>query len=566
MTDARDDSIMKQRFVRRPLSLIGLAVASATYAAALMPSLLPRALTFLVFLTALGTIGGYALGSTVSWAINKSMWIRRHRPGRRIGIALVGLVWIPSLVFTPIAVTWQSEQQSQLDMPSTLPGTLILLVAVLLASAVLLLLGRSVRLMTANLAKAIAAIPPLHRRISRALPARRRRAIAGLRLLVTIVLIAILSSLLTAGFQRLVASYDTVNADMSGQSKALIGTNSGGRGSLVSWETLGRQGRSFVDNPMTAAQISQISHQPAVDPLRLYVGMQQGGTAQERSDLAVREIDRSGAWHRKYLAIFVVTGTGWVDPNGINSLEAVTGGDIATVAVQYSAVPSWIGFVIDPDTAMQQGASQVRTIVDAWRRQPAATRPELILFGQSLGAFGSQAAWPQNATPQDVVADIPKVIWVGPPAQSPLWERWQAGRTGGPAWQPVIGDGRITHVFVTPEELSIAQPMTGPAITYTAHANDPVVYWSPSLFLHHPDWIADPLGPGVDPHLRYLYAITYLAVGFDLIGGGEPPEVGHNYSANIGPAVALTLNTPGWTRAATRRLQAALPGLVYPTD
>jgi uncharacterized membrane protein len=344
-----------------------------------------------------------------------------------------------------------------------------------------------------------------------------------------------------------------------------VGANSGGEGSLVAWETLGRQGRAFVGNPMTPEQITAITGEPAVEPLRLYVGMDQADTPDARSALAVQEIDRSGAWDREYLAIFVVTGTGWVDPNGVNALEAVTGGDIATVAVQYSAVPSWIGFVIDPDTAMAQGASQVNAIVEAWQQQPADQRPELVLFGQSLGAFGSQAAWAEDAQPQDVVAEIPKVIWIGPPAQSRLWERWQALRTAGPAWQPVIGDGSIARVFVTPGELADEAPATGPAITYAAHANDPVVYWSPSLFFNRPAWVDQPLGPGVDPHLRWYPGITYLSVGFDLISGGEPPEVGHNYSANIGPAVALTINPPGWTPEKTQRLQEALPELLYPT-
>lgn len=565
MAQATTDPIMRQRFVRRPLSLIGLGFASATYSAALVPSLLPRPLTFLVFLTALGTIGGYALGSLVSWVLHRSLWVRRHRPRTWVGALIVAVLWVPSLIATPIAVTWQAEQQSMLDMPSTLPGSVILVVAVVAASALLLLIGRSLRLLTATLARLIGRIPPLHRRISRALPARRRHWTQALRLAVACGLVVLAAMAGTAGFQRLTASYDTSNADMSGQDRARIGSNSGGRGSLVAWETLGREGRAFVDNPMSPADITAITHRPAVDPLRLYVGVQQGATPQERSDLAVRELDRSGAWHRKYLAIFVVTGTGWVDPNGANSLEAVTGGDIATVAVQYSSVPSWIGFVIDPQTAMDQGASQVRTIVDAWRRQPAATRPELILFGQSLGAFGSQAAWPAGTSPTQVAADIPKVVWVGPPAQSRLWAQWQADRSGGPAWQPVIGDGRLTHVYVTPQELEAAEPIHGPAITYVAHANDPVVYWSPSLLFEHPDWIADPLGPGVDQHLRYYPVLTFLSVGFDLISGGEPPEVGHNYSANIGPAVAVTLGTPGWTRADTARLQAALPRLVYPT-
>lgn len=551
--------------MRRPPSLPGLAVAAFTYGAALQPSLLPRALTFLVLLSALGVVGGYALGSLLGWVAGLIPWVRRHPIPTRWGVIAVIVLWLIPLAFTPVAISWQAEQQTALRMPSTLPGTAVLVVLTALVSVVLVLLGRSLRLLTATIARGLGRIPALRRRAARGVDLARRQ-VHLLRLGVALALIVALAGVLGGGFRLLTDSYESANADSSGQSRERVGINSGGEGSLVAWETLGRQGRSFVGNPMTPEEISAITGEPAVDPLRLYVGMQQAATPDERSALAVQEIERSGAWDREYLAIFVVTGTGWVDPNAANSLEAVTGGDIATVAVQYSAVPSWIGFVIDQETSMTQGASQVDAIVAAWQQQPVDRRPQLILFAQSLGTFGSQAAWSEDATPEDVVAEIPKVIWVGPPAQSRLWERWQELRTSGPAWRPVIGDGRIARVFVAPGEAAEAEPATGPTITYLAHANDPVVYWAPDIFWRKPAWTEPPLGPGVDPHLTWFPGITYLSVGFDLIGGGEPPEVGHNYSANIGPAVAVTVNPPGWTPEKTVRLQEALPGLVYPTD
>ena len=553
------------RFVRRAPSLIGLGLASFTYWAALQPSLLPRALMFLVVLSALGVVGGYAFGAIVSWLLNRIAWVRRRHPSSRVAWAIVIVLWLPPLYFTPIAISWQAEQQAELDMPSTLPGTFALIGLTALVSVLLLVLGRSIRLLTATLARGIGRIPALRRRVA-SHPTSEHRQTRVLRASVAAALVVVFAVLVSSGFGWLVSSYDTTNADTTGQSRDRVGANSGGTGSLVAWETLGRQGRAFVGNPLSPAPITAVTGEPAIDPLRLYVGMEQADTPDARSALAVRELDRSGAWDREYLAIFVVTGTGWVDPNGVNALEIVAGGDIATVAVQYSAVPSWIGFVIDPHTAMAQGASQVDAIVEAWKQRPADDRPELVLFGQSLGAFGSQAAWAEDATVEDVVAEIPRVIWIGPPAESRLWKQWQENRTSGPAWQPVIGDGKIARVYVTPGELKDGIAATGPAVTYAAHANDPVVYWSPELFFNRPDWIDRPLGPGVDPNLEWYPGITYLSVGFDLIGGGEPPEVGHNYSANIGPAVALTINPEGWTAEKTAALQRALPEYMYPTD
>jgi len=300
-------------------------------------------------------------------------------------------------------------------------------------------------------------------------------------------------------------------------------------------------------------------------PVRVYVGMDQAQTPAQRSALAVEELDRVGAWDREYLAIMAATGTGWIDPDAINSTEVVTGGDLTSVVVQYSAVPSWIGFVIDPKTTQVQNDSTVNAILAAWRTKPENQRPELILFGESLGAFGSQAAWPEGSTPKDVTAEIKRIIWIGPPSQSRIWKQWQADRSAGPMWQPVIGDGLIARPYISAGELERAVPSDGPVITFSAHPNDPVVYWSPDLLLQKPDWLDQPLGPGVDPRMKWFPVITYLQVGMDLISGGAPPEVGHNYAADAGPAIALTVNPPGWTPAKTQSLVRALPSLHYET-
>ena len=178
--------------------------------------------------------------------------------------------------------------------------------------------------------------------------------------------------------------------------------------------------------------------------------------------------------------------------------------------------------------------------------------------------MSTQGAWTESATPETVTQEIPHVIWMGPPAASVLWRTWQADRTSGPAWDPVIGDGTITRVLVSSGDTGI-QPKPGPTIVFAAHANDPVVYWSPDLLLSKPDWLYPPLGPGVASEMQWYPIITFLQVGMDLIGGGEPPEVGHNYSANMAPAVALAVSPQQWTEENTIRLQMALPSLRYAT-
>ncbi|MFZ4485646.1 MAG: alpha/beta-hydrolase family protein [Candidatus Nanopelagicales bacterium] len=554
-----------RRVVRRAPSTVGLIGAAFGYAAALTPSLLPHALTFLLLLTALGTLAGYAIGATASWAANKIPWVRHHHPRRWIQFAIVAVIWLPALVFTPVSVGWQAEQQSALDMPSTLPGTVTVVAVTAVVAALLLIAGRSIRLATNKIAAVLTRRAPLHGWVSRRQPSHIHRSVLAVRVAVAGVLIVAGFVAIQVGLGLLISSYNAENADASGQSPARVGANSGSPDSLAPWSTLGREGRFYVSNAMTPAAIEAVTEESAEVPVRVYVGMQQGQTPAERSDLAVAELDRVGAWDREYLAIMAATGTGWIDPDAINSMEIVTGGDVTSVAVQYSAVPSWIGFVVDPETTQVQNDSTVNAILAAWRAKPEGERPTLILFGESLGAFGSQAAWPEGSTPQEVTAEIKHIVWIGPPSQSRLWKQWQADRTAGPMWQPVIGDAAIARTYISDVELEQAIPSEGPVITFSAHPNDPVVYWSPDLLLQKPDWLDQPLGPGVDPHMRWFPVITYLQVGMDLISGGAPPEVGHNYAADAGPAIALTVNPAGWTPAKTQSLVKALPSLHYET-
>lgn len=554
-----------RRTFTRPPSAPGLAMAAVGYAGALTPSLLPHTLVFLLFLTAVGTMSGYAIGTTAAWAVRKIPPIGRWQPQRWLVIAVPAALWLPALALTPIATGWQAKQQSALDMPAALPSTVTIIVGTSVICAVLLAVGRGARGLAVWLAARAARRGPLSRWVSGHQPSLVHRSIAVIRLGVAVILIGIAVIGLRAGMTWLISSYDSVNADTSGQSRGDIGENSGSPQSLAPWETLGREGRFYVGNTMTAERIWDLTGRPSERPVRLYVGMEQGETPDARSDLAIAELDRVHAWDRRYLVIFGVTGTGWVDPNAINALETVTGGDVTTIAVQYSAVPSWIGFVVDPDTTVIQNRNTTEAVLAAWHEQPADRRPELILFGQSLGSLGTQGAWSADDTPESVVADIPHVAWMGPPAESVLWKQWQADRTAGPAWQPVIGDGTITRILVSPADPAADQSKEPPTIVFAAHANDPVVYWSPELLLNQPDWLDAPLGPGVAPQMRWIPIITFLQVGMDLISGGEPPEVGHNYSASMAAAVALAVSPPEWTDDDTVRLKEALPGLMYLT-
>ena len=123
-------------------------------------------------------------------------------------------------------------------------------------------------------------------------------------------------------------------------------------------------------------------------------------------------------------------------------------------------------------TTQVKNDSAVNAILTAWRTKPENQRPMIILFGESLGAFGSQAAWPEGSTPKDVTAEIKRIIWIGPPSQSRVWKQWQADRSAGLMWHPVVGDGLIARTYISAGELERAVPSDGPVITFSAHLSN----------------------------------------------------------------------------------------------
>ena len=68
--------------------------------------------------------------------------------------------------------------------------------------------------------------------------------------------------------------------------------------SLISWDSLGAQGRNRVAAAPTRADIEALTGGPAMEPLRIYVGANPADTAEDRAALALAELIRTGAFDR----------------------------------------------------------------------------------------------------------------------------------------------------------------------------------------------------------------------------------------------------------------------------
>src|SRR5690606_33527221 len=140
----------------------------------------------------------------------------------------------------------------------------------------------------------------------------------------------------------------------------------------------------------SAADIEAATSRSAQAPIRVYVGLPAAQSAAERAQLALKELQRVGGFSRSALVVITPTGTGWVDPGAIESVEYLYGGDIATLAIQYSYLSSPLSLMIEPDYGEEAAKALFNAIYSYWKTLPPESRPKLYLHGLSLGAKNSE--------------------------------------------------------------------------------------------------------------------------------------------------------------------------------
>ncbi|WP_320773116.1 MFS transporter [Streptomyces sp. CRN 30] len=291
---------------------------------------------------------------------------------------------------------------------------------------------------------------------------------------------------------------------------------SGGPGSLISWESLGLQGRNFTGTGPTADAIGKLTGHPAREPIRSYAGLATADDTESRAAAAVADLNRQGGFQRKNLLVVTTTGSGWVDPAAVDSFEYLSGGDSATVAIQYSHLPSWISYLVDQTKAREAGRALFDTVYDRWSKLPPDQRPRLFVAGESLGSFGGETAFSGEYDLRNRTAGT---LFAGPPNFNTLFREFSDHRdTGSPEIRPVYRDGRTVRFTNDPRAAvpPAHRPWQGSRVLYLMHPSDPIVWWSPRLILHRPDWIAQPAGNDVLPGMIWIPFVTFWQVTADL--------------------------------------------------
>ncbi len=524
----------------------------------LWPSLLPRAWLNQAAISALCAAVGWVTATTGLWAIDRARarWSfpeltsrRRRWPALGIGAGVAIVVGL---------VLWQGGQADQRDalgMPDQSP---VVVVPMLIVSAVLLgvlvLLGRLLA----------ALVRVVDRLVARVVPLRMLRLATATVVVATVVVVTSFGR--DAFVDWADSSFGLVNEGTpDGVEAATSPSVSGGPGSLVPWDSLGAEGRRFVADVTPVAELARVAGtDDVVEPVRVYVGLDSAEDLDARIGLALAELDRTGAFTREVLVVATTTGTGWINPVGARALEHLHRGDTAIVTMQYSFLPSWIAFLVDTGGASEIGAALFDAVHGRWSTLPPDERPRLIVFGESLGSFGAEAAFAGDDLDASVGAMTTRadgVLLVGPTADNPVHTQLRDGRDAGtPWWRPGVARHPQVRVATTVDDIDARDgSWTSPRVLYLSHPTDAVGTWRPAHLVRPAGWTERPHGVGVPGATRWFPFVTWMQETFDLMAGfSAVPGYGHDYTDAFVQAWAAVVAPEGWTAADTDALDAAI--------
>ena len=329
-------------------------------------------------------------------------------------------------------------------------------------------------------------------------------------------------------------------------------TLSGGAGSLVPWDTLGREGRRHMlthVRPARSAErppgipdlsIETVMGEPALaTPVQVYVGLDSAATVRERVDLALAEMERTGAFDRSLLVLVSPTGLGYVNYVAMAAAQYLSRGDVASVTMQYSRRPSPLSLGRVGQAREQNRLLWLRIVERI--RQMEGPRPKVVLFGESLGAHTSQDVFLHWGTLGLRALGIDRALWIG----TPYGSGWMHEVTGPDRLDVDRHSLAVVNDLAQLREVS-AERGAAPPYVLLSHDNDGVTRFGPDLLTTAPRW----LGPGRPPvervegasprgiphHRRWRPVTTFFQTLVDVKNAQVPGTYqawGHDYRPDL---------------------------------
>ena len=537
-------------------STSGLLLGTLFFAASLTPSLLPRSFLAQGVLSGCSLAAGYGIGVFGRWLWAymelpqpKDRLLRVATLAAATGCALVAVISLRK------AARWQNSIRELMQLEPV--DTAHPFEVVLIALAVLAILVALARLFQLTLR--FVAI-----RVDRFLP-RQVSHVIGAVAAVALFWAVINGVLFRAALGVADASYRESDKLIEPETEQPIDPlKTGSSASLLAWYDLGRAGREFISSGPTREEISTFSGRSSLEPIRVYVGLRSAETPEARAKLALEELKRVGGFDRSVLIVVTPTGTGWVDPAALDSVEYLHDGAVASIALQYSYLGSWLYLLAGADYGADAARALFKEVYEYWTKLPKDRRPRLYLHGLSLGTKNSE----QSTDLIEVLGDpFAGALWSGPPYSSRLWRSLTDRRNpGSPAWLPRFRDGSFVRFMnqhgEAPGPDSTPNATWGPMrVVYLQYASDPVTFFDYRSFYREPDWMLPPRGPDVSPQLRWYPVVTVLQLMLDMLMATTAPiGYGHVYApAHYIDAWIEVTDVRDWSPEEITRLKQHLP-------
>lgn len=529
-------------------SFIGLVVATSFFGASVTPSLLPRHFAVQGVLSGFALAIGYGVGIA-----GVGLWgfLELPKPGQKLELVSKRVTAGSVLMIFAFCLwqmtRWQNSIRSLMEMEplqSAAPFSTALIAIVL--GAMLVTAAR----MTVRCCLFVSG------KLEQFLP--RRIAYVGGAVIVAVLAVSIANGVLAqTALNTADASFARIDETMdAGVAQPAVASVCGSADSLVEWTAIGRRGKNFIVDGPTAEELREFSGSQCLQPLRVYVGLRSRPTERLRAQLALEELIRVGGFDRSVLIVATPTGTGWLDPSAVDTVEYLHRGNTAIVSMQYSYLPSWLTIMVEPDRSLRSARALFDVVYDYWITLPKNDRPKLYVQGLSLGSLGSEMSADLVKTFED---PINGAVWSGPPFASQHWADLTRTRNAGtPAWLPKYRDGRMVRFTNQYNTLEPDRPWGPIRSVYLQYASDPMVFFSTDLIFKEPDWLIGERGPDVSSELQWYPIVTFLQVAFDLpMATSVPLGYGHNYAPRHYIDAWLTVTIPkDWSSKDTQDLKA----------
>ena len=475
----------------------------------LTPSLIYRGWFYQAVVSGIGAGIGYGLGVLAGWAWHKLGGDRFSAPRWLPTTGVIFLVlWV--LISSVFGRHWQEQIAAETGTETDPRWWDLLNGFVALGVFVLIVAGARLTRIAAR---------GLTRQLPERFPSLARAAVSWLGVLIVVLWVlerAVPGAIVWAGEQVFSVTNSSPD-DQDDPPKTPL--RSGSPQSLIDFDTVGNYGARFLNQGYDAG----LTH----EPIRLYAGIQSG----DRAQLLIDELVRTNATDREALLIVMPTGTGWVNHQVAQAFEMLYDGNTATLAAQYSYMPSGFHFLAGGEAVSRAGHEWLTPIIDWWNTLDPETRPKLYLYGESLGTTGIESTF---SSVRDVMNSVDGILLTGPPNFNPLWSRLVDKRDpSSPEVKPEVPHEPAVRFANTPEDVQELYD-EGVHLLYVQRATDPVVWWSPELIYREPDWLKEEPGFARSERMRWIPFITFLQVSADLpvsqnVGQGH----GHNYGNTL---------------------------------